>query len=64
MEPVLHLVPDQDALLSLVPDDEDITPLDAPADPPTIMQGPMTRARRQQLNLEVSSFLSDPFSYF
>ena len=41
--------------------DEDITPSDAPADPPTIMQGPMTRARRRQLNLEVSSFLSDPF---
>ena len=27
-------------------DDEDITPSDAPADPSTIMQGPMTRARR------------------
>ena len=26
-------------------DDEDITPLDVPADPPTVMQGPMTRAR-------------------
>ena len=26
-------------------DDEDITPSDVPADPPTIMQGPMTRAR-------------------
>jgi len=25
------------------------------------MQGPMTRARMRQLNLEVSSFLSDPF---
>ena len=44
--------------------DEDITPSDVPADPPTIMQGPMTRARMHQLNLEVSSFLSDPFSYF
>jgi hypothetical protein len=42
-------------------DDEDITPSDAPADPPTNMQGPMTRARMRQLNLEVSSFLSDPF---
>ena len=40
---------------------EDITPSDAPADPPTIMQGPMTRARMRQLNLEVSSFLSDLF---
>ena len=28
------------------------------------MQGPMTRARRRQLNLEVSSFLSDPFHIF
>jgi hypothetical protein len=45
-------------------DDEDITPLDAPADPPTIMQGPMTRARMRQLNLEVSSFLSDHFHTF
>jgi hypothetical protein len=41
--------------------DEDITPSDAPAVPPSVMQGgPMTRARRRQLNLEVSSFLSDP----
>ena len=38
--------------------------MDAPTDPPTIMQGPMTRARRRQLNLEVSSFLSDPFHIF
>ena len=44
--------------------DEDITPSDVPADPPTIMQGPMTRARMRQLNLEVSSFLSDPFHTF
>ena len=28
------------------------------------MQGPMTRARMRQLNLEVSSFLSDPFRTF
>jgi hypothetical protein len=42
----------------------DITPSDAPADPPTIMQGPMTRARMRQLNLEVSLFLSDPFHTF
>jgi hypothetical protein len=41
--------------------DEDITPSDAPGDPPTNMQGPMTRAQMRQLNLEVSSFLSDPF---
>ena len=42
----------------------DITPLDVPADPPTVMQGPMTRAQMRQLNLEVSSFLSDPFHTF
>ena len=45
-------------------DDEDITPLDVPTDPPTVMQGPMTQARMRQLNLEVSSFLSDPFHTF
>ena len=28
------------------------------------MQGPMTWARMRQLNLEVSSFLSDPFHTF
>ena len=28
------------------------------------MQGPRTRARMRQLNLEVSSFLSDPFHTF
>ena len=44
--------------------DEDITPSDVPADPPTVMQGPMTRARMRQLNLEVSSFLSNPFHTF
>ena len=44
--------------------DEDITPSDVPTNPPTVMQGPMTRARMRQLNLEVSSFLSDPFHTF
>jgi hypothetical protein len=44
--------------------DEDIASSDAPADPPTIMQGPMTQARMRQLNLKVSSFLSDPFHTF
>jgi hypothetical protein len=45
--------------------DEDITLLDAPTVAPSIMQrGPMTRARRRQLNLEVSSFLSDLFYTF
>jgi hypothetical protein len=38
--------------------DEDITPLDTTNDPPLVMQGPITRARARQLNLEVSSFLS------
>ena len=38
--------------------------MDVPADPPTVMQGPMTRARMRHLNLEVSSFLSDPFHTF
>ena len=44
--------------------DEDITPSDVSADPPTLMQGPMTQARMRQLNLEVGSFLSDPFYTF
>jgi hypothetical protein len=45
--------------------DEDTTPSDAPVVPPSIMQGgPMTQARRRQLNLGVSSFLSDPFYTF
>ena len=44
--------------------DEDITPLDAPTDPPTIMQGLMTLSRMRQLNLEVSTFLSDHFHTF
>ena len=47
-----------------VEDDEDITPSNIPAGPSTIMQGPMTRTRMRQLNLEVSSFLSDPFHTF
>ena len=45
-------------------DDEDITPSDIPVDPPTVMQGPMTRARMRELNLDVSSFLNDPFHTF
>ena len=44
--------------------DEDITFSDVPADTPTVMQGPMTRARMRQLNLEVSSFLNDSFHTF
>jgi hypothetical protein len=38
--------------------DEDITPLDTNNNPPLIVQGPITRARARQLNLEVSSFLN------
>ena len=45
-------------------DDEDITPSDVLDDPPIVMQDPMTQARMCQLNLEVSSFLSDPFHTF
>ena len=44
--------------------DEDITPFDAPISPPTAMQGPMTRARMRQLNVEVSLFLSDHFQVY
>jgi hypothetical protein len=40
------------------PSDEDITPLDTNNNPPLIVQGPITRARARQLNLEVSSFLN------
>jgi hypothetical protein len=38
--------------------DEDITPLDTNNNPPLNVQGPITRARARQLNLEVSSFLN------
>jgi hypothetical protein len=43
---------------SLLPDDEDITPLDTNNNPPLNVQDPITRARARQLNLEVSSFLN------
>jgi hypothetical protein len=39
-------------------DDEDITHLDAHNTPPLNIQGPITRARARQLNLDVRSFLS------
>jgi hypothetical protein len=39
--------------------DEDITPLHTHNDPLLDIQGPITRARARQLNLEVSSFLSN-----
>ena len=45
-------------------DDEDITPLDTNDTPPLNIQGPITRARARQLNLEVSSFLSLSFHNF
>ena len=38
-------------------DDADITASDTHDNPPTVIQGPITRARTRQLNLEVSSFL-------
>jgi hypothetical protein len=44
-------------------DDEDITPSDA-HNTPLDIQGPITRARTRQLNLEVSSFLSISFYDF
>ena len=44
--------------------DEDIAPSNTPADPLATMQGTMTRARMGQLNLEVSSSLSDHFHSF
>jgi hypothetical protein len=39
-------------------DDEDLTPLDTYNNPPLNVQGPITRARARQLNLEVRSFLN------
>jgi hypothetical protein len=39
--------------------DEDITPLHTHNDPLLDIQGPITRARAHQLNLEVSSVLSN-----
>jgi hypothetical protein len=39
--------------------DEDITPSHTHNDPLLDIQGPITRARARQLNLEVSSFLSN-----
>ena len=42
----------------MVISDEDITPMDTRDTPQVAMQGPITRARARQLNLQVSSFLS------
>jgi hypothetical protein len=41
--------------------DDDIFPSNTLADPSTIMQGPITRPRMLELNLEVSSFLNSLF---
>jgi hypothetical protein len=62
----LHLLPL--GSIALEPDpDEDITSMDmheaSPLDIQPI-QGPITRARARQLNLEVSSFLSVPINNF
>jgi hypothetical protein len=38
--------------------DEDITPMHTANTPPTVIQGPITRARARQLHQQVSSFLS------
>jgi hypothetical protein len=39
------------------PHDEDITPMDTNNTPQVNIQGPITRARARQLNLQVISFL-------
>jgi hypothetical protein len=44
-------------------DDEDITPSHTHNDPLLDIQGPITRARSRQLNLEVSSFLSNSYDF-
>jgi hypothetical protein len=41
--------------------DEDITPTDTNNTPQDDIQGPITRARARQLNLQVSSFLSNVY---
>ena len=41
--------------------DEDITPTDTNDTPQDDIQGPITRARARQLNLHVSSFLSNVY---
>ncbi|WVZ87856.1 hypothetical protein U9M48_034431, partial [Paspalum notatum var. saurae] len=39
-------------------DDEDISPMYTTESPPSVLQGPITRARARQLNQQVNSFLS------
>ena len=41
--------------------DEDITPTDTNDTPQDDIQGPITRSRARQLNLQVSSFLSNVY---
>ena len=41
--------------------DEDINPMDTNDTPQDDIQGPITRARARQLNLQVSSFLSNVY---
>ncbi|WVZ63901.1 hypothetical protein U9M48_013495 [Paspalum notatum var. saurae] len=38
--------------------DEDISPMYTTESPPSVLQGPITRARARQLNQQVNSFLS------
>jgi len=46
------------------PPDEDITPTDTNDTPQVSIQGPITRAHTRQLNLQVSSFLSNVYCEF
>jgi hypothetical protein len=48
----------------ITPGDEDITPSHTHNDPLLDIQGPITRARACQLNLEVSSFLGNSLYNF
>jgi hypothetical protein len=50
-------IPSRTTSLQEGEDDEDITPMDTHDTPQVAMQGPITRARARQLNLQVSSFL-------
>jgi hypothetical protein len=55
---VHHALCDWGASMRILPYDKDITPFDTNNNPPLNVQGPITRARARQLNLEVSSFLN------
>ncbi|WVZ70571.1 hypothetical protein U9M48_019227 [Paspalum notatum var. saurae] len=45
-------------LNGFIEDDEDISPMYTTESPPSVLQGPITRARARQLNQQVNSFLS------